>query len=194
MDNINGIDNNVYYNNIERDNELNIRISQRNVPSSNLKPQFSQRPLSSKYELFPIFDRRPKPTVPIKCEPIFNPANTFNPGTAQAPWSGFSTNINTESQLRNQYFALQKNDQAEYIPSSSSQLYNNKVIGNNVKQRFPGLFEKPNLASFNPNKDEIGYLLFNNGTRQQYKNVKTNLNNMELPNEILDLNKESKEN
>ena len=53
--------------------------------------------------------------MPIKCEPIFNPANTFNPGTANAPWSGFSTNINTESQLRNQFFALQRNDQAEYI-------------------------------------------------------------------------------
>ena len=47
--------------------------------------------------MMPIFDRRPKPSVEIKSEPVFDNNIIFNPGTAQAPWQGFSANINTES-------------------------------------------------------------------------------------------------
>ena len=40
-----------------------------------------------------------------------------------APFSGFVENVDVESVLRNQIFALQKNDQAVYVPSSKSDLY-----------------------------------------------------------------------
>ena len=35
--------------------------------------------------------------------PTYNPKVTFNPGTAVAPWSGFSSNVNKESELRNMF-------------------------------------------------------------------------------------------
>ena len=171
-----GVVDGLYYNHIERDNELNKRISSRNVPSSTLQPQFTPRPLSSKYEMMPIFDRRPKPTVEIRQEPIFNPEAIFNPGTAQAPWQGFSSNINTESTLRNQFFALQKCDQANYVPSRNSDLYNTHVQSQPVQQPFPGLFKESNLASFNPNKYNVATDYFHNNTRTQYKNLNVNFN------------------
>lgn len=184
----------IYYNHIERDNELNKRISIRNIPSSNLQPQFSLRPVSSKYEMFPIYDRRPKASVPIINETLFTPELIFNPGNAQAPWAGFSNNIDTESTLRNQFFAIQKNNQAKYIPSKSSDLYNSHVIGNNVKQPFPGLFKENNLAKFNPNKYNVDNMLFNNNTRVQYKNINLE-NNLKIQDETQNnINKNNNEN
>ena len=159
-----GVVDGIYLNHLERDNELNKRISVRNVPSSNLQPQFSLRPTSSKYDVMPIFDRRPKPKVPIRQETNFNPELIFNPGNATAPWSCFSNNVDLESTLRNQFFALQKNDQVEYVPNKNSDLYNSHVIGTNEQQPFPGLFQQPNLADFNPNIHNVGNHFFHNNT------------------------------
>ena len=103
-----GIVDGVYYCGINRTQELNSRIAERNIPSSYLQPQFSMRPVSTKYALLPIVDRRAKSSVPIKTTTTYNPKVTFNPGTAVAPWSGFVSNINKESELRNMYFALQR--------------------------------------------------------------------------------------
>ena len=92
---------------MDHNEELNARLADRNIPSAPLQPQFSIRPVSTKYAMMPLFDRRPKPTVPIVAEPTYSVEKVFNPGSAQAPWSGFASNINEESSLRNQFFALQ---------------------------------------------------------------------------------------
>ena len=118
-----GVVNGVYYCNNDRVDELNARISERNIPSQKLQSQFDIRPVSSKYAMMPIFDRRATPTVPIERMPTYDLANTFNPGNAQAPWSGYATNIDDDSKLRNQFFALQKCDQAYYIPPTTSDMY-----------------------------------------------------------------------
>ena len=99
----------------------------------------------------------------------YSTKSVFNPGNAQAPWSGFSNNINTESTLRNQFFALQNCEQSEYVPSSNSDLYQTKIDYKPVQQNHPLLFEKSDLAPFNPNTDNIGNSLFNNHTRNQLK-------------------------
>jgi len=52
-----------------RTEELNERVSNRNIPSEPLQPQFDIRPLSTKYSMMPIFDRRPIPTVSINVLP-----------------------------------------------------------------------------------------------------------------------------
>ena len=93
--------------NLGRNSELSERMAQRNVPSAPLQPQFSLRPVSTKYALLPVVDRRAPASVPIKVEPTYSTRRIFNPGTAQAPWSGFATNVNKESELRDQFFALQ---------------------------------------------------------------------------------------
>jgi len=155
----------------DRINELNERISKRNIPSEPLQTQFSIRPVSTKYTIMPILDQRTQSNVQLNQYSTFNVANTFNPGTS-SPWSGFATNINNESTLRNQFFALQKCEQSNYIPSSNSDMYNVVVSGRNVEQPFPRLFMTPELESFNPNICNTGNNFFNNYTRQQIKNVK----------------------
>merc|ERR1712100_858658 len=99
-----GVINGIEICNLFRNEELNLRMAERNIPSNDLAPQFSMRPVSTKYSLLPVTDIRPTSSVPINHLPTFNIQNTFNPGTAQAPWSGFSAKINDESTLRNQFF------------------------------------------------------------------------------------------
>ena len=54
--------------------------------------------------------------------PTMNQARYFFQVALQAPWYGFTANINAESSLRNQFFALQDCDQGKYIPSTTSDL------------------------------------------------------------------------
>ena len=164
----NGVIDGAYYScHSERTEELSERIAARNIPSSPLQPQFSMRPVSTKYSIMPILDQRPKAQVPLLTRPTYNVETTFNPGTAQAPWSGFATNINEESKLRNQFFALQKCEQSNYVPSSTSDMYQVTVSGRKEEQPFPRLFEAQQFAPFDPNTCGVGYNFFDNCTRQQ---------------------------
>ena len=171
-----GVVDGIYFCNSNRVEELNDRIYDRNIPSQKLQSQFDIRPVSSKYALMPIFDRRSIPTVPIERMPTYNLANTFNPGNAEGPWSGFATHINDESRLRNQFFALQKADQAYYIPPTTSDMYKVEVTGRPVEQPFPDLFNTPKFMPFNPNICGNGENFFYNCIRKQVKNC-TNLKN-----------------
>jgi hypothetical protein len=165
-----GLVNGVYFCNSERVEELNNRIAERNMPSQQLQAQFDIRPVSSKYALMPIYDRRAIATVPIQRMPTYDLATTFNPGNGQAPWSGYATNIDDDSRLRNQFFALQKCDQASYIPPTNSDMYKVEVTGQAVQQPFPDLFTKPTFQPFNPNTCGVGGNFFDNCIRQQIKN------------------------
>jgi hypothetical protein len=158
-----------------RTEELNNRMAQRNIPSGALQPQFDIRPVSTKYATMPMADQRAFATVPIQKQPIYSIANTFNPGSAQAPWGGFAENINDESRLRNQFFALQRGaGQACYIPAKSSDMYVANVprTAEQVIQPFPDLFNKPQFDPFNPCLQNTGDNFFENCTRQQTKEVK----------------------
>jgi hypothetical protein len=158
-----------------RTEELNKRVAQRNIPSAPLQAQFGIRPVSTKYATMPLIDQRAFPKVPIQRQPIYNIEQTFNPGNAQGPWGGFAENINDESRLRNQFFALQRGaGQACYIPAKSSDMYvaTHPRTAEQVIQPFPGLFEKPRFNKFNPSLANTGGNLFENFTRQQMKEVK----------------------
>lgn len=161
------MDHSLYYCNIKQDDELNKRIYNRNIPSAPLQPQFSLRPVSTKYALLPIVDRQPPSKIPVENQPTFNISNTFNPGNAVAPWSGFASNIAIESSLRNQFFALQNCQQPAYIPSTTSDLYHVDAVGRQETQPFPGLFKKEKFDKFNPNTCDLGKNKFNNNTRVQ---------------------------
>lgn len=159
--------------NLKRSAELNERISERNVPANPLQTHLSIRPVSTKYDMMSIMDRRVVPTVPLKRVPTFDVKTNFNPGSAQGPWEGFATRINDESVLRNQIFALQNCAKAAYVPSSTSDLYNVSVGGRNEVQTHPGLFTEQEMAPFNPNPyhAKVGHNMFYNSTRDQIKNV-----------------------
>ena len=159
-----------YYCQMDHNEELNARLADRNIPSAPLQPQFSIRPVSTKYAMMPLFDRRPKPTVPIVAEPTYSVEKVFNPGSAQAPWSGFASNINEESSLRNQFFALQRCEQSQWVPSSRSDMYEVEVAGRREVQPFPGLFAEEKFDAFDPNICKTGGELWGNHTRQQLKN------------------------
>jgi len=156
----------------QRTEELNQRISYRNVPSNPLQPQFDIRPHSCKYEKMPVVDRHASNNVPIKVMPVYDIETTFNPGSAQGPWSGFASNINNESRLRNQYFALQKGaGQSSYIPSKNSDMYTVQIPSTVPRQPFPELFTKTTFDEFNPCPTGLGINFFENFTRQQVKEM-----------------------
>ena len=150
-------------------NDINHRIYDRNIPSSVLQPYLDVRPVATKYSRFPIVDPRKRLNVPLIQEPTYNIHHTFNPGDRMAPWSGFASNVNLESELRNQIYALQSCSQAVYVPDSNSDLYNPMIHNNKPQNEL--VFKKENFDKFNPNTENLGYLKFNNCTRQQLRNI-----------------------
>jgi hypothetical protein len=111
--------------------------------------------------------------VPLTVQPTFNPHKVFNPGNTTSPWSGFASNVNTESELRNQIYALQKCSQSVYVPSSKSDLYNYGFTPKPTPQSHSLLFEKDSFSQFNPNPDSktVGSEMFFNSTRVQVRDM-----------------------
>ena len=168
--NNNGVIEGLYSCQQNRTQELNERISSRYVPSSQLQMQFSSRPVSTKYATMPILNPRKQAKVPINVQPVYQTTEVFNPGS-YAPWSGFPTKVDDESKLRNQFFALQKCEQSEYVPSSTSDLYEVEVTSRPVQQPHPGLFQQTEFAPFNANPCNLGNDRLYNHTRQQIKDM-----------------------
>lgn len=165
--------NSVSYNK-EQDNR---RIYERNIPSAMLQPYLDVRPVMTKYSYFPIVDPRRQLNTKLIERPTYNVNATFNPGNTVSPWSGFASNINTETMLRNQIYALQDCSQSVYVPSSNSDLYVNMFQPQNTGT--PGahslLFKNEQFGDFNPNPDKnvLGTNLFMNSTRSQIKDLIT---------------------
>jgi hypothetical protein len=158
-----------------RQTDTNVRIYDRNIPSSVLQPNFNARPVPTKYTHMPIVDHRDMSLVNIEICPSFDVSTTFNPGNAKSPWCGFANNVDTESLLRSQVFALQCNSQAVYIPDSNSELYVSSLetenrrhtqlqMQDNTQQQQQQILKKQ-TPGFDENN--IGYQLFNNSTRYQ---------------------------
>ena len=155
--------------------QTNIRIYDRNIPSQMLQPYLGVRPVMTKYSHFPIVDPRKELNVKMVQMPTYNSQEVFNPGNTQSPWCGFASNINLESELRNQVFALQKCSQPVYVPSSNSDLYKYSYTPDNAKQQQAHslLFQKEHFCDFNPNPDNkiVGSGIFYNSTRTQLKEI-----------------------
>lgn len=79
-----GVPNNLYFCQFERQNEINDRISSRNIPSSPLEPFYYHVPVSTKYGYMPILDERKPSDVFLNKYPIYNEQTTFNPGNNMA--------------------------------------------------------------------------------------------------------------
>ena len=153
----------------EKTNIMNSRAYSRVVPSQMLQPYLSVAPVQTKFTVLPVIDPRAPISVPMEQLPTYNIHNTFNPGNATSPWSGYASTVNVESELRNQIFALQKCSQSVYVPKSTSDLYNVNFASRPSQQPFPDLFN-PFIPCVNPKnslKDSMGPELFNNSTRTQ---------------------------
>jgi hypothetical protein len=167
-----GVIDGAYYCNTNRQQELNNRIYERNIPSESLKPEFTPRPEQTKFTILgksnPLQN---KGCVSSKPYANFTPTKIFYPGNTQAPWYGFASNINTESSLRNQFFALQQGDQPNFVPSTNSELYTATIISQPMPQPHPHLFRKDDFDPFNSNYLGLGKQLFHNHTQQQLKDL-----------------------
>lgn len=160
-------------------NTINTRLYDRFLPSQMLQPYLNVRPVMTKYSIMPIVDPRAPIKTPLEQMPVYNTDKVFNPGNTQSPWSGFASNINKESELRNQIFALQKCSQSVYVPSSQSDLYKYQFTPTksaNQAQPYPELFKPETFQQFNPNPENLGGNIFNNCTRQQVKDLTENTN------------------
>ena len=156
--------------------EENRKLYSRNIPSQQLQPYLDVRPVMTKYSYLPIVDPRREINETLIQQPTYNTNAVFNPGNTQSPWSGFATNINTESELRNQIYALQRCSQAVYVPSSKSDLYSFSFKPNSsTVTQMPHnlLFKEESFNKFNPNPSDnkVGQGLFLNSTRVQVREI-----------------------
>lgn len=110
--------------NFDYDNELNKRLETRNVPSEPLQPLYDFRPVSTKYTIFHSVDKPIQPSQSFQS--TYNPYEIFNPGD-RAPIDYYMKNVDVESTLRSQFFALQTGPQSVYVPELNSQLYEDSM-------------------------------------------------------------------
>ena len=166
----------LYRGQFDRTDELNGRILERNEPDKPLAPNFSPWPVLTKYSQFPMLDSRMPATVPIKENYDYSLHNEFTPPVMKkGPVSGFINNVQTESELRNQNYALHKgNDEVIYVPSSESDLYKVYIPSAPSEQPHPGLFKRYDLSqTTHPNvaNTTVGTDRFHNNTRSQLKSM-----------------------
>ena len=109
---------------MEYEDELNSRLERRWLPSTSLQPLYDIRPASTKYTSFQSVNKDKVANVPLMTYVEYSP-NVFNPGN-RAPVEYYMKSIDVESNLRSQFMALQKSDQASYVPEVSSELYTAK--------------------------------------------------------------------
>ncbi len=156
--------------------ELNNRLSTRQFSDSPLRPNFSSRPVSTKYAHFPLIDMRKTPTVPIEPVNVHNVETNFNPGTEQYPYSSYLANYSTEEKLRKFHF---KYDSDTYVPSSNSDMFKVSPIHittRNEEQTHPLLFSKPGEEVYTSvpdivNERKVGGLRLYNDTRLQLRGL-----------------------
>jgi len=156
--------------NLNREKHANEELFKRNLPSTWLKPNFDIYPVPTKYTSMQLMDQRGIPTVQIMNTKPYDPSIVFNPGTSKAPREYLINNIDVESKLRNQIFALQKCDQREYVPEVSSDLYMNYVHpGKELFTPFTNLQYKNKFNDTNPDRCNLAPEMFNNHTRTNVK-------------------------
>ena len=158
-----------------RTDMLNSRILERSVPDEELAPNFSPRPVITRYSRFPMVDSRMPTNVPIQNNFDYSLEKNFTPPLMKiGPVSGFINNVGIESSLRNQDYALQKgNDKVVYVPSSESDLYKVYVPSAPSSQPHPGLFSRQEYSTrvkeCTFSNANIGTDRFHNNTRTQSK-------------------------
>ena len=155
---------------VERTNQNN-KLFERCVPTNNLEVSYGIRPIQTKYTKFSLGNKNENNNVSVQNTETYNTNKTFFPGTRQAPWSGFASNVHTESILRNQIFANQKADQSVYVPSSNSDLYVEQLNANTTSESHDLLFKNYVNAALDVNMKDITNTksIFYNSTRNDIK-------------------------
>ncbi len=106
---------------MDYEDELNHRLERRWIPSTSLKPLYDSRPISTKYTWFQTVEETKSSKEPLRQYPEYS-SKVFNPGH-RVPVEYAMKTIDIESKLRSQFMALQKGNQAVYVPDLNSDLY-----------------------------------------------------------------------
>ena len=104
----------VYYCQLDRNQELSDRMYKRNIPSVQMGASYFSRPVDTYATVFGMVDNHKQATVK---KANFSPSSqryVFNPGSS-APYDGYSRNVDVESRLHNSFHPLQKCVQGKYI-------------------------------------------------------------------------------
>jgi hypothetical protein len=142
---------------MEYEDELNSRLERRWLPSTSLQPLYDLRPAATKYTWFQTVDEPRRSKEPLRVYQEYSP-KVFNPGD-RAPVEYYMKSVDVESKLRSQFMALQKADQAKYIPDLSSELYTSPGAAR-VKEYTPA----ENIQSRKP-PGQLEPFAFNNMTK-----------------------------
>ena len=141
---------------MERVEQLNKRLTDRNTTSTTPSFYFSPRPVPTKYTTMPIVDNICASKVNIEYQKPYNTKEDYLPANS-APWSGFADNIDVETRLRYE---------KEYIPSSKSTLYIKPIIpSTHTIQPYPELFTS--AVSFSKSQVLKDKHLFYNSTSEK---------------------------
>jgi hypothetical protein len=175
---IEGVHRDLVVGQFERLDEINNRITSRQFSDYPLEPNFSPRPVSTKYNLMPIMAKNSNPLPKVQIQPQLEHIvqMNFNPATRNGPFKTYARNVDTETILRNQTMAYQNASQSVYVPSSTSDLYNVTVVSSPVDQPYKHLFDLPSFTQgVHPNLlnsgTNIGKDRFFNSTRTQLRQV-----------------------
>lgn len=157
----------VYYATNTNVDKINERMYSRNIPSESLQPNLSFRPAQTKCTFMPIIDK--SEGCLTKAYALYDTTRVFNPGNTKGPWSGYMANIDNESDLRNQFFAIQQNIMAKWIPTSDDNLYKMKIKNNYINNPNKDYFNKKTISTCNSNVFEDSKTLFYNSSRHQLR-------------------------
>lgn len=165
MSKLYGVHDELFIRNDDRVQELNERMFNRNTSVRPVTSQLDIRSTPTRYVTMPIVNMRP--IANVQCPQVipFNVHGQFFPGNTKSPIEGF--NVDRETILRNQAFALQNCEQSVYVPSSNSDLYAKTVPQQLYTGRYRNMFTKPDIQPRDRNPENLGSYFFNNSTREQ---------------------------
>lgn len=191
-----GIPDGIYSGQHENLDTINDAMYQRNIADIPLKPNMNYRSVPTRNTLYPVLDQRTAFRRQCSRQASLAPDTVTQdhqakPGrlglhyldhSADSNFAAIQTNgppsgfqVNQESQLRNQYFALQHGaGQGIYVPSSGSDLYRVQVPSHSHPdpQPFHNLFSVPRMTTAPPPmENRIGQEIFNNNTKTQLRNT-----------------------
>ena len=156
-----------YLCNVENDEILNKRIFSRNLAMQAYSPAFDPRPQETKYVRAPTVngDINSNPTVGDVV--LWNSSSTFLPNVGKAPWIGYASFINKETELSNRSKPISRDPKDAYIPNENSDLYVNKYLNGSdpVLTDYKTTIDKPaSKCVLDGNKS-----IFNNYTRWEIR-------------------------
>lgn len=153
--------------------EMNDKILNRRFPDMELQPNLDERPISTKYSLFPIIETmQPKGKQYLEHYTELN----FAPCSGNGPVKKCDTHVSLENELRGQNARLYKGDLVnKYVPSVKSDLYSVKLPSvPAIPQPHPLLFKTSKYETSsqkNVVNSNIGKEILHNHTRTQLRNM-----------------------